>query len=244
MSSDVMRPEKICVVCGEDCSTEPRTKDAEGRYYHRRCESARRKAPRRAPVVVDVARNEDSVDLFEGMEIEVPARSSARTVAPTVNEEDDGVTRVPCPACQTPMRMNDVICMACGHNTRSGRPMKTKRSRQQSDERRAALGAFFGSAMGVFAAATGLALLTYLIGVVMLDQAIGVSYAMIAAYVILRIAVVLEAYTDGVTTGLLVFFLPIYDLYYVYAVSDNDVFKGLMPVALVCAIAARVTTGL
>jgi hypothetical protein len=31
---------KICVICGSDCSTEPRFQDDQGRYYHQRCHPA------------------------------------------------------------------------------------------------------------------------------------------------------------------------------------------------------------
>lgn len=41
--------EKICGICGRDCSNDPRTKDPKGRYFHRSCyeEAARRQAERR-----------------------------------------------------------------------------------------------------------------------------------------------------------------------------------------------------
>lgn len=28
---------KLCVVCGENCAGQPRTKDAQGQYYHKEC---------------------------------------------------------------------------------------------------------------------------------------------------------------------------------------------------------------
>jgi hypothetical protein len=31
------QPAKLCVFCGADCAGRPRTKDAQGRYYHKEC---------------------------------------------------------------------------------------------------------------------------------------------------------------------------------------------------------------
>jgi hypothetical protein len=97
---------KVCVICREDCSHRPRTKDASGRYYCTPCyaqaiarrpgasPSSRRDGPALPPI--------DAGPLME--------------LAPAVNTTD----RRTCVACGHAIATDAVLCTACGYNTQTG----------------------------------------------------------------------------------------------------------------------------
>lgn len=87
---------KICVVCGKDCSTIDRVKDAEGRYTCKPCHDGKLKPGGGEVRPVDIA------SLYE--------RPESR----------------PCPQCDKPVPHDAEVCVACGYNLRSGKPVKTK----------------------------------------------------------------------------------------------------------------------
>jgi hypothetical protein len=99
---------KICIVCGQDCSHKPRSKDRQGRYTCDDC-STRRKA--------DSARNHAA-----------PAPAAADEIIPFL-EEDSAPSRSaagsPCPHCARPMMADAIICMGCGFNRSTGRNVTT-----------------------------------------------------------------------------------------------------------------------
>src|SRR5262245_56479338 len=118
---------KICGICGEDCSTRPRTKDAQGHYYCRDCyEKARQQKaakPASAPAKAAAA----------------PARAipAARPVAPAEPSDDFGliddlamlessaqVVETPavetCGGCGAIVAPGTVVCTACGFNRKTG----------------------------------------------------------------------------------------------------------------------------
>jgi len=115
------RPQKICMVCGEDCSNRPRTKDPKGRYYCKPCfELARRRyqkkaaarARSRAPAPPD-AHGQPYVltePAPESKQAPVPSRPSAA-----------------CPSCGRPLPPNTKICVNCGVNVATGRSIVTSR---------------------------------------------------------------------------------------------------------------------
>ena len=109
------------MVCGEDCSNRPRTKDPKGRYYCKPCfELARRRyqkkaaarARSRAPAPPD-AHGQPYVltePAPESKQAPVPSRPSAA-----------------CPSCGRPRPPNTPICVNCGVNVATGRSIVTSR---------------------------------------------------------------------------------------------------------------------
>lgn len=109
------------MVCGEDCSNRPRTKDPKGRYYCKPCfELARRRyqkkaaarARSRAPAPPD-AHGQPYVltePAPESKQAPVPSRPSAA-----------------CPSCGRPLPPNTKICVNCGVNVATGRSIVTSR---------------------------------------------------------------------------------------------------------------------
>ena len=115
-------PQKICVICRDDCSDRPRTKDSKGRYYCKPCyeralkryqekkaAAARRQRQQPAPEV--------RADLI-GLEDDVAAADQ-----PTQAPAPGAV----CPSCDRPLPSDSKICVECGINVETGRSIVTSR---------------------------------------------------------------------------------------------------------------------
>lgn len=110
---------KICVVCHEDCSGKPRTKDVHGNYYCRSCYEQRLEMVRQGQV--DVAskpsvapppvQSDDDLFAIDMSLIESPAATHASAT---------------CPTCSAAIPSDAVICLSCGCNVRSGQQMRTQ----------------------------------------------------------------------------------------------------------------------
>ena len=63
--------EKICVLCGEDCSTKPRIKDSHGNYYCKTChqDAEQRIAKRKRPVEIETAPDLKDAPLIDDLSI-------------------------------------------------------------------------------------------------------------------------------------------------------------------------------
>jgi membrane associated rhomboid family serine protease len=116
---------KTCVVCRQDCSNKPRIKDAKGLYYCRSCleaAQARRSHAPRAPQPPGVRSTPpDAPDAGAyGLEaaIQPPPILRGPHAAPP-----SGSLR--CPSCGQALAPGQVICVACGINAVSGRPLVT-----------------------------------------------------------------------------------------------------------------------
>lgn len=107
--SQAPAPSKICMVCKQDCSHRPRSKDKQGRYTCDEC-TERRGAPVRSPAGAASSPPADD-DIIPFLEEEsAPARPAAGG---------------PCPNCARPMMAESIICMGCGFNRTTGRNVTT-----------------------------------------------------------------------------------------------------------------------
>ncbi len=86
--------EKTCVLCGEDCSGKPRTKDARGRYYCQPC--------------------------YDEAKRQVDARKAAAAAPPPPPPIAPGLGQQGCPGCGAPMTPGAVVCISCGYDVRKG----------------------------------------------------------------------------------------------------------------------------
>lgn len=110
-------PAKICAICGEDCSSKPRTKDAAGHYYCRECHEAalrkRRAAARPTP------RPEPPPSIAP------PDDGDAYGILGALVEEAQAEAGViHCPGCGAEMPAGAVICTNCGLNMHTGRALE------------------------------------------------------------------------------------------------------------------------
>jgi len=123
--------EKICVICHEDCSTRPRTKDQHGRYYCKPCYESAISAKRAklseasqppTPIENDPAPSLDMIDASTmiGLADEVAATDPEPipALSPTASN---------CPGCDQPLPFGTKLCVNCGINVTSGRSILTSR---------------------------------------------------------------------------------------------------------------------
>lgn len=121
--------QKICEVCGEDCSGRPRTKDARGRYTCMRCMEELKTVSTGAAVAgaAEPVPTEDAIDLGENVDdddgifgLEKEAAPAAVAAAPA------GLN---CPACGMRFGIpNATECMRCGYNTETGKRPKAPKA--------------------------------------------------------------------------------------------------------------------
>lgn len=104
---------KTCIVCQQDVSAKPRSKDAHGRYVCKECEAkaVATGAAKRAAEAAPVAKSEPSVAAK-------PAPSGGFDLFADVPQ--------PCPSCSAPMKNNASVCTICGFNKETGQALKTR----------------------------------------------------------------------------------------------------------------------
>ncbi|NUQ53236.1 MAG: hypothetical protein HUU19_11145 [Phycisphaerales bacterium] len=108
-------PDKICIICGEDCSRVARQKDAKGNYACQSCldERERVRASRTGPSTSA----EPSTP--------APRQPSPPSSKPAPVDEDMSYDLLgdmpdPCGSCGAPLAEGVVVCMNCGYNAETG----------------------------------------------------------------------------------------------------------------------------
>lgn len=244
---------KICVVCGQDCSNKPRTKDAQGRYFCQDCYdqavakkklagsgpakgSASQPAPQHPrpqprpkspssppppPPMIDDDRGRNMLDMLLEQQPSAPAAASSFA----------------CPSCGSPMQAGSIICVNCGYNVQTGQALTVK-VKKAPKERAELSGA---AAMLLSPAVIGLAVLAIIGGLYAMtwgdpDQVI-IPYALSSIFSLgVSITVLVFAFRESVGTGFLTLCVPCYILYFVFAVCDNGLVKGLFGVSIILAV--------
>lgn len=104
---------KICVICGKDCAGQPRMKDAQERYFHKKCVALEleRKAQQGPPATVNPDLSQET-----GIEID-PADMMNEITYEAMHSEESHRT---CTSCGLPLTAHSVICINCGFDTHSG----------------------------------------------------------------------------------------------------------------------------
>jgi hypothetical protein len=210
--------EKICGLCGADCSNKPRTKDKTGKYFCKECYAQavarkrealtqQRTAVRRTPAAALVQSNDGApVDGDFGLLNELlEQQSQPASSMPTARM---------CTHCHAPMAADAVVCVACGFNSQSGKSMSVKVKRAP---RESSLGAWHGPL--IFGAMASL----ILVGLFVAGQNDGTALGMFALFWLLASCAYLfwvvraAGKHGGTILALMVFFIPFYYLYFVFA---------------------------
>jgi uncharacterized membrane protein YhaH (DUF805 family) len=141
----VSTPAKTCVICGEDCSTRPRTKNPEGQYACNACLEERRReraagagAAVAAPAAaepssadLDDAGLDDAYEVDDGMGVlleDLSHADLAPEASPDANQPSFGAIAIQsvCPRCGQSVASDAAMCVSCGTNISTGRGAKTK----------------------------------------------------------------------------------------------------------------------
>lgn len=96
--------EKVCGICGEDCSAKPRVKDRRGRYFCKSCAMER------------AARGDDRAGTPNA------GRSDARPESATLPIEilEQAREQKGCPVCMRTLPVGARICVSCGYDVKRG----------------------------------------------------------------------------------------------------------------------------
>ncbi|MFN0132011.1 MAG: hypothetical protein ACKVW3_05705 [Phycisphaerales bacterium] len=116
------QPAKVCMVCGVDCSTRPRTKDTQGRYTCKACfdaaaaKAAAKPARKPSPAIAQAppqSAEPEPLDDLSGI-IGLDDGPSAPIAAQVI-----------CPGCQSTIPHGSTLCVQCGRNLQSGGLVRT-----------------------------------------------------------------------------------------------------------------------
>lgn len=136
---------KVCIICGTDCSRIPRVKDTNGKYYCRDCYYPAKQKKAASRSATNVAGGVSDATLPAAPRYPAPAPVSIDDAIPIAVPLDDDTQlldqagsfetssaampgQIYCPDCSCPMGADAVICTHCGFNRRTG-----KRLRQMVD---------------------------------------------------------------------------------------------------------------
>ncbi len=222
---------KLCVICGEDCAGQPRTKDAQGRYYHNECyERAREVQEGRAAPVDPGPPEPESMNLLDEI------------VDDALGDVDVQNT---CASCGHPLAAGDVICMSCGFNAQSGETAhlevkKQKRAKASGGSGADGLAAQLLTPFGVNMMA--LMVVVLLIVVFYATQSVAALGALVLfLYVYMltaSVVITVVGFMEGFIHGLLSLCLWPYQLYFVFFVTDNQWAKWFYIGALIMTVIA------
>lgn len=128
--SEETKPQKICVICGEDCSQQRRIRDDRGRYYHKNCYEQARKAEKEKKKKKKAARQAFPDDHTVPLQLSASEAPDPYALDTDVVEkpsagigselEEEGQPTKICPNCQHRMPVDHATCGHCGYNTLTG----------------------------------------------------------------------------------------------------------------------------
>lgn len=239
MSSQEQLPQKVCIVCGQDCAGRPRVKDPRGRYYCRECydraarkQRAKREAQRAAapppppppapldePVGAELIPQDEDADL--GLFGELSSLEKEAAAAQ--------VQQYPCPSCGNPIPAGAVLCMRCGYNRQLGARMESPGAAPVASGGGAAVGALGGVGSllkrpWVAGAAPALFFLV-LFAMAKANEDLVPAYAVLQGVfgLVVGILVLIKAFCQGVGTGFLCLCVPCYVIYFVFSDQNDNV---------------------
>lgn len=130
-----MPTEKICIICGEDCSARPRLKDSGGQYACQACVEAKKRqaAKAKAPMPKVTAAPAAVAPVADGgigfsMDDYLGDATAVASADPGSH----------CPSCGAAKPADAIVCMQCGFDSASGKAMSTKvRKAKVKKDRRA-----------------------------------------------------------------------------------------------------------
>jgi hypothetical protein len=139
------RPDKTCIVCGQDCSSRPRVRDEHGRYHCRECYDLLKEAKgfgERAGAtgesrggIGSAAGNDDPLAAL-GVDLAWDNEGKDEGgVGGGINPEVLENALVECPGCGKPEPRNTVICPACGLNWQTGKQVATEFTVEENNDR-------------------------------------------------------------------------------------------------------------
>lgn len=211
---------KTCIVCGQDCSNKPRTKDAQGRYTCKECyekllAAQKQKAAARAAASAPVAATTTADDADPGDD----------GVMASLLQNTEAITET-CPSCGSGMGAGSMVCTICGYNKDTGQVMGVKTLKAPKEKRS---GPGLGQ-MLLNPTYTGLAAVAILGGLFAMgfaNEAAGAIFIILTVVytLVFQIALLIDAFRQGIGTGLLYMIVPLYAVYYMLVRCERPMLK-------------------
>ncbi len=224
--------QKICTICGLDCSNKPRTKDAQGRYVCKECmqraqaaqlakqDAANPKPAEAAAVAAPKAAGDQGDNAFILDIVE----------APEVREGQK-----PCPSCGKGVSEGQILCTSCGFNMKTGdrtliNVLKPVELRDKTERNRGGGG---GGQIPTWV--PGVAALLVIGGLIVYGvstedaQMTQVALSLLSLFgMVTSITILVLAFMDSAMTGILILVTcGLYGLYWVFVKSENGYIKSM-----------------
>lgn len=148
----------------------------------------------------------------------------------------------PCAACGKAVDENAVLCVHCGYNKKTGDKLSVRVLKpQELKGSKAKDGKPYTGASDKGPMVTGLVLIGIFVGLgiaAMNDKDMFVTYwlALRIIGLIVKIGLIKEALDESLVAALLCFFIPFYDLYFVFFKGDNGYLRWAVPSVYLGAI--------
>lgn len=221
-------PVKICVICGDDCSSKPRTKDAHGRYYCTSCyQSALRVRKNSGAKQSPLPADEVAIDLVSPQD---EGEKMSR------NDSLEGIVALTlCPGCGTSIGSGSVICTNCGYDFRTATTLQVMTG-SAPENRIASSITVAGLLRPQFVGVAVLAVYGLLAYVAVNSRSDG-AFVMFSVwhglFMLNAVAFVLiAAFRTSIIQGFLTLFVPFYMFYFALAVEKSAWVRWLFAVGI------------
>lgn len=257
-------PGKICVFCGADCASRPRTKDSRGRYYCQPCYQQALKEARARPAAPKAAPSAPPrPPQAPPVRPAAPARRPAPARAPVAIAPADGADALAdlmeletaaaalpegavCRGCGSALPPGAVLCTNCGLNLKTGRQAAAAAVAEpavQAAKAKTGGGLKLDGVTGMLTTPLGATAIQALIVLAVFGVAKSSDGLAAPALILLQVYslavgiwVLVSAFREGVGTGLLCLCVPFYALYFVLVKNSNPHLKGAFGVSVLATI--------
>jgi hypothetical protein len=232
---------KACSVCGVDVSSKPRTKDAKGRYVCQEC-YAKAHQTRAAQTTPPPAK--PAATTKPAAEAPPQGDNSFLLGLGSKNAVAESGTK-PCPECGRALNADAIICVGCGYSFERGKRLQVKVTKAKAvDEGGKPVKAQGGSALSNPWAIAGLVVLGFagLAGLSAVQPSLGPIVLLLAIIygTVINIWGLIAAWQDDFVAGLLYFFLPFYNLYWILLRCPTPLLRALWVAIIPASIAGGV----
>lgn len=220
--------EKVCLICKQDCTGRPRTKDDKGRYICQECID--KYGPEKvARIIADTDAFTKPFD--DGIDLAAAAAAEAKTTPAELTPDQS------CPKCANFMQSSARICMHCGFDRQEKRVIRTKVQKAKADpgekvsvgEASKAAVVWGSIVLSVIMVASGL------VAFVVPEAIIITAVIMVPISLALNLFVIICQFRDGDSVygwisviGIFVGILWLATLYWIFAVNHRSWLKWMV----------------
>jgi hypothetical protein len=228
---------KSCSICGVDVSSKPRAKDAQGRYVCQECVAKARQTK-------DIQQNPPKPPAKPGADAP-PAGDNAFLLSLGAKNAVAEAGTKPCPECGRALTSEAIVCVGCGYSFERGKRLQVKVLKAKPEPgAKGAKGGSGSSALSNPWAIAGLVVLGFggLAGLSFVQPDLGQIVLIIAVVYanVINLWGLISAWQDDTVSGLLYFFVPLYNVYWIFLKCENPLLRALWVASIPAVIAGLV----